>query len=84
MLINKYKRRISMSNLNIQLCPETGICSIIKKDGKKIDLMPSEVEQIKEADGLQDAIKKAISEIDPDFAEELDSDEINQVSNKLS
>ena len=32
-----------MSDLNIQLCPETGICSLIKADGKKVDLMPDEV-----------------------------------------
>ncbi|RLD12385.1 MAG: hypothetical protein DRI44_00775 [Chlamydiae bacterium] len=72
-----------MSDLNIQLCPETGICSIIKDNGKKIDLMPFEVKQIKEADGSQDAIKQAIAEIDPDFAKELDSGEINQISEKL-
>jgi len=72
-----------MSDLNIQICPETGICSIIKENGNKIDLMPFEVEQIKEAGGSQDAIKQAIAEIDSDFAEELDSGEINQVSDEL-
>ena len=29
-----------MDKLNIQLCPETGICSIIKENGKKVDLIP--------------------------------------------
>jgi len=72
-----------MNSLNIQLCPETGICSIIKNNGKKVDLMPFEVEQIKEAAGSKDAIKKAIADIDPDFAEELDSEEINQVSDTI-
>ncbi len=73
-----------MSDLNIQLCPETGICSIIKKDGKKIDLMPFEVEQVKNADGDPQAIKNALADIDPDFVAELDSEEIGQVSKELS
>ena len=72
-----------MSDLNIQLCPETGICSIIKKDGKKVDLMPDEVSTLKEASGNSDGIKQAIAKIDPAFAEGLDSDEIDQVSNEL-
>lgn len=72
-----------MSDLNIQLCPETGICSIIKKDGNKIDLMPGEVGQIKAAAGNQDAIRQALAEIDSGFAEGLDSEEIDQVSDKL-
>jgi len=73
-----------MSDLNIQLCPETGICSIIKKDGKKIDLMPFEVEQVKNADGDPQVIKDALADIDPDFVAGLDSEEIGQVSKELS
>jgi len=72
-----------MSDLNIQLCPETGICSIIKSDGKKIDLIPSEVNQVRDASGNPDAIKQALAQIDADFAERLDSEEIDQVSNEL-
>jgi len=72
-----------MSDLNIQLCPETGICSIIKSDGKKIDLIPSEVNQVRDASGNPDAIKQAVAQIDADFAERLDSEEIDQVSNEL-
>jgi len=72
-----------MSGLNIQLCPETGICSIIKGDGKKIDLMPDEVNQVREASGDVDAIKRALAEIDAGFAEGLDSGAIGQVSDEL-
>jgi len=72
-----------MNDLNIQLCPETGICSIIKKDGKKIDLMPFEVDQVKNAAGNPDAIKNVLNEIDPNFVNELDSEEIGQVSKEL-
>ena len=72
-----------MSDLNIQLCPETGICSIIKGDGSKVDLMPDEVSQLKEAGGDAAAIKKALAEVDAGFAEQLDSDEVDQVSKQL-
>ena len=72
-----------MNDLNIQLCPETGICSIIKKDGKKIDLMPFEVDQVKNAAGNPETIKDVLNEIDPDFVNELDSEEIGQVSKEL-
>ncbi len=72
-----------MSDLNIQLCPETGICSIIKGDGSKVDLMPDEVSQLKEAGGDAAAIKKALAEVDAGFADQLDSDEVDQVSKQL-
>lgn len=72
-----------MSDLNIQLCPETGICSIIKGDGSKVDLMPDEVSQLRGASGNSDAIKQALAQIDSGFAEGLDPEEIGQVSRKL-
>ena len=72
-----------MSNLEIQLCPETGICSIIKEDGKKIDLMPDEVSQIRDASGNPEGIKQALAQIDSGFAEGLGSEEINQVADEL-
>jgi len=73
-----------MSDLNIQLCPETGICSIIKSDGKKIDMIPSEVSQVRDASGNPDAIRQALARIDAGFAGGLDSEEIDQVSNELN
>ena len=73
-----------MSDLNIQLCPETGICSIIKSDGNKIDMIPSEVSQLRDASGNPDAIRQALAQIDAGFAEGLDSAEIDQVSNELN
>jgi hypothetical protein len=73
-----------MSDLNIQLCPETGICSIIKKDGHKIDLISTEVSQLRDASGNPDAMRQILAQIDPGFAEGLDSDEIDQVSNDLT
>ena len=73
-----------MSNLNIQLCPETGICSIFKQDGNKIDLMPGEVGQLRDASGNPDAIRQALAQVDAGFAEGLDPEEIDQISNELN
>ena len=72
-----------MSALKIELCPETGICSIVKEDGKKIDLMPDEVAGLCEVSGNPEGIKAAISEVDDGFADGLAPDEIIQISSRL-
>jgi hypothetical protein len=72
-----------MGKLNIELCPETGICSIIRNDGKKIDLMPNEVCDVRQASGKLEAIKQTLAEVDGDFAAELGAEELQQVSSTL-
>ena len=72
-----------MSALNIELCPETGICSIIKEGGKKVDLMPDEVAEICEASGNPDSIRQAIAEADDGFADGLDPEELAQIAARL-
>ena len=72
-----------MGRMNIELCPETGICSIIKADGAKIDLMPDEVDSLRQAGNVTDGIKKAIAEVDSQFAEKLDLEELKQLSSEL-
>jgi len=60
-----------MSEINVQLCPETGICSIIRGDGTKVDLLPDEVSKIRDASDNPDAIRQVLSAIDSIFAENL-------------
>ncbi len=72
-----------MGKLNIELCPETGICSIMKGDGTKIDLMPDEVGDMRKNLTDPKAIKRALEEVDPAFARSLDDQEINQLSKDL-
>ena len=72
-----------MSELNIQVCPETGICSIIRGDGKKVDLMPDEVSQLKESSGNPEAIRQALAQVDSGFTESLGAQEIDQISAEL-
>ena len=71
-----------MSPLNVELCPETGICSVIKCCGKA-DLMPDEVDSLRQAGNVTDGIKKAIAEVDSQFAEKLDLEELKQLSSEL-
>ena len=72
-----------MDKLNIELCPETGICSIIRKNGTKVDLMPDEVSNLREALDNPDSARQVIADADADFAESLSPDELNQLAARL-
>ncbi len=72
-----------MSKLNVQLCPETGICSLVKEDGSKVDLMPGEVMEVRSASGKASDIQKAIAEVDPGFAQGLSADDLAQIARRL-
>lgn len=72
-----------MGKLTIELCPETGICSIVKGDGSKIDLMPDEVAGLKDVTDSE-AVKKAIEEVDSTFAKSLDAGELAQLKKELA
>jgi hypothetical protein len=72
-----------MGKLNIELCPETGICSIVRGDGSKIDLMPDEVAGIRNTPSPE-AVKKALEEVDPAFAQSLDAKELAQLTKELA
>lgn len=69
-----------MDKLTIELCPETGICSIIKDNGTKIDLMPDEVEAIRAAGTNADQVRSVIANCDADFANALDPQALKQVA----
>ena len=72
-----------MSAVVVEVCPETGICSIVKHGACKVDLMPQEVDALRQAGGDVAAIKKIVSESDAAFAETLDSVEIEAILGKL-
>ena len=65
--------------MKIEQCPETGICSMIKDDGSKVDLISEEVNQIKAASGDKGKIKDVLATIDSGFAESLSADEISRI-----
>jgi hypothetical protein len=72
-----------MSYLVIELCPETGICSIVKSDGRA-DLTPAEVDSIRDAEGDVQKVEQVISQIDKDFAAGLDHSELRQIAQKVA
>ena len=72
-----------MSKLTIELCPETGVCSIIKSNGEKVDLMPDEVGEIRDAAGDFEKVRAVVSEADESFAGALTGDELSEVTGKI-
>ena len=53
-----------MGKLNIELCPETGICTIVKTDGTKVDLMPDEVDSLRAAAAQPESVRQTIADVD--------------------
>ena len=72
-----------MGKLDIHLCPETAICSIVKEDGKKIDLMPDEVEQLRQASGDCQKQKEILGNVDASFSGDLATEELDQLSQEI-
>lgn len=72
-----------MGKLEIHLCPETGICSVLKGDGSKVDMMPGEVDQVRQAKGDQEQIKSVFEDIDASFTSGLGSEELGQLADEL-
>lgn len=72
-----------MGKLDIHMCPETGICSVFKEDGKKIDMMPGEVADLQDAAGDPAKIKEVISQVDKSFTDDLGDEEITQLADEL-
>lgn len=64
--------------MNIELCPETGICTIVKDDGTKLDLMPCELSDVQLASG-PDAVREAVGEADARFARALTAEELDEL-----
>jgi hypothetical protein len=73
-----------MSELKIEVCSETGICSIIRDGSNKVDLMPFEVDEIRKAGGDAEAIRKVIAECDAGFADGLDEGAMGEITSKLN
>lgn len=72
------------SDLHIELCPETGICSVLRADRTKVDLMPDEVDAIAAAAGRVDAIRAVVSAADEAFAARLSPAELAQIAKHLA
>ncbi len=73
-----------MSEVLIELCPETGICSILKSGACKVDLMPHEVAALREAKGDVAVVKDVVAECDSTFAAALGEEELSAIAGRFS
>ena len=71
------------ANLQIERCPETGICSIVRADNTKVDLMPDEVAAITAAAGQAEAVRAIVGGSDEAFAAKLSPAELAQIAKRL-
>ena len=72
-----------MDDLKIEVCPETGICSIVRSGTDKVDLMPNEVASIKDADAEAEDIRKIIAEANASFAASLSEEELQNIAGSV-
>lgn len=72
-----------MAKLTVEVCPETGICSILRANGTKVDLMPDEADAIRAAGGDPAAVRKVVAGCDDRFAADLTGDEVGQIVRDL-
>lgn len=70
--------------LQIELCPETGICSVMHSGAGKIDLLPDEVQAIRDAGPDLEQVRAVLAESDSRFAAALSAVEVAQISKRLS
>ncbi len=73
-----------MDKLNVSVCSETGMCSIIRSGTEKVDLLPTEVEALRAAQGDASEIRKIISECDSSFADKLAASDIDEIAKSVS
>ena len=69
-----------MDKVDIELCPETGICSIVRSGGTKTDLMPDEVQALREAGNDLAKIQQVVAGADETFAKSLTETELRQIA----
>lgn len=73
-----------MSDLIVELCPETGICSILQQTAGKFDLMPNEVQNLRDAGDDPEKIREVLAEVDPAAAAKLSVDELTAIAARLA
>ena len=70
--------------LQIELCPETGMCSIVRADKTKVDLLPDEVSAIAAAGDKAEAVRAIVSGSDEAFGGRLSPAELAQIARQLA
>jgi hypothetical protein len=74
-----------MEKMIVELCPETGICSLVKGGGDKTDLMPFEVDELKKLAASDiEKVKAVIAQGNEEFAKKLTADDIKQILGQIA
>jgi hypothetical protein len=74
---------MTMDDLKIEVCPETGICSIVRSGTDKMDLMPNEVAAIRDAGAEANDIRAVLAEANASFAESLSEAELQNIAGSV-
>jgi hypothetical protein len=72
-----------VSVVKVELCPETGICSLLKADSGKVDLMPGEVAELRQAGADPQKVRLILAEVGSSFAADLSDDELLNIISRL-
>jgi hypothetical protein len=72
-----------MAKMTIELCPETGICSLIRPDGSKADLLPDEVDALRGAGADAKKLREVVAGSDAAFAASLSEAELKQIASEV-
>lgn len=68
-----------MEKMAVELCPETGLCSLVRASGSKADLLPDEVQALRDAGGDLAKIRDVVSTADAAFGSALTDDELREI-----
>ena len=80
----KQTKGMNMAQLDVQMCPETGICSVRNGQGEKIDMISTEVADLKAAAGDVQQIKALLAGVDKSFSESLTDEELIQLAKEIA
>lgn len=73
-----------MRTVQVEVCPETGLCSIVRAGGTKTDLMPDEVRALRDAGGDLVKIREVVAGADGEFGAALTEEELRQIARGVS
>ena len=72
-----------METMAVELCPETGLCSIVKASGTKTDLMPDEVKALRDAGSDLAKVRDVVASADAAFGAALSDDELRKIARSM-
>ena len=69
--------------IRVEVCSETGVCSLIRLDNTQTDLLPGEVAAIAAFAEQPEAVRAVIGAADDAFAARLTTTELEQIAREL-